>query len=298
MRYAVVTGGNKGIGFEICKQLAWKGGVLVVFTARDEKKGTEAVEKLRGCGLADRVVFHRVDVMDPHTINSLVDFIKTQFGRLDILVNNAGISGTIANTEALRAAGLNENWPHETQAGWREIMKMMMETYETAVECIQTNYYGAKRMTEALIPLLKLSESSRIVNVSSSMGTLQSIRNKWAKGVLGDGENLTEARVEEVLNQFLRDFEQGLSKAKGWPTLMPAYSVSKAALNAYTRIAAKKHPAICINCVCPGFVRTDQTFNFGDLSAEEGAASPVRLALQPHGGPSGLFFICEEVSSF
>ena len=84
-RYAVVTGSNKGIGFEICKQLACNG-VLVVLTARDEKKGLEALEKLKGCGLSDRVFFHQLDVVDPSSIASLVDFIKTKFGRLDILV--------------------------------------------------------------------------------------------------------------------------------------------------------------------------------------------------------------------
>ncbi|XP_052171667.1 (+)-neomenthol dehydrogenase-like [Diospyros lotus] len=84
-RYAVVTGSNKGIGFEICRQLACNG-VLVVLTARDEKKGLEAVEKLKGCGLSDLVFFHQLDVVDPSSVASLVDFIKTKFGRLDILV--------------------------------------------------------------------------------------------------------------------------------------------------------------------------------------------------------------------
>jgi len=84
-RYAVVTGANKGIGFEICRQLA-SNGITVVLTARDEKRGTEALEKLRGSGLSDLVVFHQLDVVDPSSIASLADFVKTQFGRLDILV--------------------------------------------------------------------------------------------------------------------------------------------------------------------------------------------------------------------
>ena len=82
-RYAVVTGANKGIGFAICKQLA-SNGVSVVLTARDEKRGVEAVEKLKELG--HPVVFHQLDVTDPKSITSLADFIRNQFGKLDILV--------------------------------------------------------------------------------------------------------------------------------------------------------------------------------------------------------------------
>lgn len=294
-RIAVVTGANKGIGFEICRQLA-SNGVTVILTSRDENRGIEALHKLKqGSGFGnDEVFFHRVDVMDSNSINSLVDFINTKFGKLDILVNNAGISGAFVNIGAFGAANLSDK-PEEAQVNWSEIMK---ETYELAVECLETNYYGPKRMIEALTPLLELSDSPRIVSVSSSMGKLKGISNEWAKGVLSDPENLTEEKIEEVLNQFLSDFKEGLLKPKGWPIFLSAYTVSKAALNAYTRIAAKKKPNICINCVCPGFVKTDINFNRGILSVEEGAASPVRLALLPHQGPSGLFFIRHEVSQF
>ncbi|CAL5340077.1 unnamed protein product [Camellia sinensis] len=83
-RYAVVTGANKGLGFEIYRQLASKG-IMVVLTARDEKKGLEVLEKLKSDGLFDHVVFFLLDVVDPSSIASLADFIKSKFGRLDIL---------------------------------------------------------------------------------------------------------------------------------------------------------------------------------------------------------------------
>ncbi|KAL7258890.1 hypothetical protein ACSBR1_004907 [Camellia fascicularis] len=83
--YAIVTGSNKGIGFEICRQLASKG-IIVVLTPRDEKKGFEALEKLKSDGLSDHMVFCQLDVVDPSSVASLVDFIKSKFGRLDILV--------------------------------------------------------------------------------------------------------------------------------------------------------------------------------------------------------------------
>ena len=126
----------------------------------------------------------------------------------------------------------------------------------------------------------------------------QNIKNEWAKAVLSDAENLTEERVDEVLNQFLKDFKEGLLEAKSWPSNLSAYTVSKAALNAYTRILARKCPTLCINCVCPGFVKTDLNYNSGILTIEEGAESPVRLALLPDGGPSGQFFVRKEVSEF
>jgi len=84
-RYAVVTGSNKGIGFETVKMLA-SNGVKVMLTARDEKKGHEAIEKLKEFDLSDQVMFHQLDVTHPASITSLVEFFKTRFGRLDILV--------------------------------------------------------------------------------------------------------------------------------------------------------------------------------------------------------------------
>jgi len=81
----VVTGANKGIGFGICKKLALNG-IVVVLTARNEKRGLEAVERLKEFGLSDFLVFHQLDVTDPPSVAALAQFIKTRFGRLDILV--------------------------------------------------------------------------------------------------------------------------------------------------------------------------------------------------------------------
>nr|CAB3447353.1 unnamed protein product [Digitaria exilis] len=83
LRVAVVTGGNRGIGLEICRQLA-SSRVLVVLTARDEEKGSRAVEELHKSGLSD-VIFHQLDVADRSSITQLAEFVKTKFGKLDIL---------------------------------------------------------------------------------------------------------------------------------------------------------------------------------------------------------------------
>ncbi|KAK8718349.1 hypothetical protein V6N13_045585 [Hibiscus sabdariffa] len=290
-RYAVVTGANRGIGFELCRQLAAKG-MTVVLTARDENKGLEAVEKLKQYGLSETVVFHQLDVTVPASVSSLADFIKTKFGRLDILVNNAGIGGFTADEDVVKAAVLNKSF---SAINWTEIL---IETNESSEECLKTNYYGVKTMCETLLPLLQLSDSPRIINISASMGQLKNISNEWAKAVLGDVENLNEDKVEQVLRIFVNDFREASLEAKGWPTLLATYSVSKAAMNAYARILAKKHPGFQISCVCPGNVKTDINYNTGLLSVEEGAESGVRLALLPDNGPTGHFFVRVEQSEF
>jgi len=211
------------------------------------------------------------------------------------LVNNAGISGAITDGDALAASGVGKEGGGNAKIDWS---KILFETYELGEECLKTNYYGTKRVTEALLPLLQISDSPRIVNVSSSIGQLKEIPNDWAKGVLGDGESLTEERVDKVLSEFLKDFKEDSLETKGWPGYYSAYIVSKAALNAYTRIVAKKYPSFRINCVCPGYIKSDFNQNQGFLTIDEGAESIVRLALLPNDGPSGFFFSRNEVFNF
>ncbi|KAK4266804.1 hypothetical protein QN277_023677 [Acacia crassicarpa] len=128
IRYAVVTGGNKGIGYGICKKLATRG-VKVVLTARDEKRGLEALENLKQeIGVSDFLVFHQLDVTDPTSIASLTHFITTTFGKLDILVNNAAITGSkISDPDAFvkKINGADIKWD-----------KIMFQTYEMAQECV------------------------------------------------------------------------------------------------------------------------------------------------------------------
>ncbi|KAI9109961.1 hypothetical protein K1719_019002 [Acacia pycnantha] len=299
--YAVVTGGNKGMGFQICKQLA-SSGITVVLTARDEKRGLEAVEKLKSeSSVSGEVFFHKFDVTDPSaSLSSLANFIKTKFGKLDILVNNAGIFGLIIDRDALMTATSQGDFAAKIERGEAfDLSKIVTENYELAEACVKTNYYGPKVLCEGLIPLLQLSDSPRIVNVSSSFGSLEKFPSGWSKEVLSDNESLTEEKVEEVLKQFLADYKEGSLETKGWPTVTYTnYTVSKACLNAYTRILAKNYPSLCVNSVCPGYVKTDMTFNTGLYTVEEGVESIVRVALLPDGTQSGLFFHRSEVVPF
>ncbi|KAG5563160.1 hypothetical protein RHGRI_005796 [Rhododendron griersonianum] len=110
---AIVTGSNKGIGLEICRQLA-SNGVTVILTARDENRGLEAMRNLKASGLSD-ILFHQLDVTNQANVASLAKFIKTKFNKLDILVNNAGIGGIVIDPEAQKGIkiGIHNLISHE-----------------------------------------------------------------------------------------------------------------------------------------------------------------------------------------
>ncbi|EEC77693.1 hypothetical protein OsI_16756 [Oryza sativa Indica Group] len=288
-RVAVVTGGNKGIGLEVCRQLA-ADGITVVLTARDETRGVEAAEKLRGMGLSC-VIFHHLEVTDSSSVSRLADFLTTRFGKLEILVNNAAVSGMEhaqrVDTNEEQFVGMDK----QQRLEW--LNKQGRETYDAAKNGVQTNYYGTKLVIQTLLPLLlQSSGEGRIVNVSSDAGLLRwLVNNEDLRKELDDVDNLTEERLDEVLDSFLKDFEAGALEAHGWPTApFVAYKMAKVAMNAYTRILARRHPELRVNCVHPGYVKTDMTINSGFLTPEEGGRNVVTVALLPDGGPTGAYF--------
>ncbi|XP_023772149.1 (+)-neomenthol dehydrogenase [Lactuca sativa] len=291
-RCALVTGGNKGIGFEICRQLA-SNGIKVVLTDRDESLGAKVVQQLNVSGFPD-VVFHQLDIRDPVSISRTVDFVKAHFKKLDILVNNAGHMGIIILNEEKFRAG--EGFVQVLDEKAHLLTDILKQTYELAEECIKTNYYGTKAVTKAFLPLLQLSNSPRIVNITSSYGELFFIHNEKVRNELRDMKNVTEERVDEITGWFLRDLKAGKLEENGWPLTVSAYKVSKAAINAYTRLMAKDYPKMLINCVHPGYVITDMSAQTGYITPEEGAKAPVMVALLPNDGPSGKYFSQLEIS--
>ncbi len=146
-KVAVVTGGNRGLGFEASRQLA-KQEYHVILTSRDEIKGKAAAENLRNEGLS--VQFYPLDVTSDVSSRQLAEFIRQEFRKLDVLVNNAGIY-------------------LDVQATSNKIVTAKIETLQKTFE---TNIYGVLLVTQALIPLMKEQNYGRIVNVSSSMGQL------------------------------------------------------------------------------------------------------------------------------
>lgn len=116
--------------------------------------------------------------------------------------------------------------------------------------------------------------------------------------MFSDIKSLTNEKLGEVLREFMKDYKEGALETKNWPHSLSGYTMAKVALNAYTRLLAKKFPHFRINCLCPDFVKTDINQNTGFLTIDEGAECPVRLALLPDDGPSGLFFLRDEVLPF
>jgi len=222
---ALVTGANRGIGKEVARQLA-ELTYEVLLGGRDEAKATAAAQELsESTGRAVRAV--TLDVADPASIEAVAEQVADEQGRLDVLVNNAGVgtdfgvSGTVPDFDAVQRA-------------------------------LDTNFFGAYRLTVALLGPLRQSEHPRIVNVSSGMG--------------------------------------GVAEMGGWS---PGYRVSKAAMNAMTRILATelKDEGILVNSACPGFVKTDMGGPMGATkSVEDGAKGIVWLATLPDDGPTGGFF--------
>jgi NAD(P)-dependent dehydrogenase (short-subunit alcohol dehydrogenase family) len=150
-RVAVVTGANRGIGFEICKELA-ELGVRVILTSRNEEKGSAACQQLQDRALPVR--YHQLDVCTKDSINNFYTFLTKEYGRCDILINNAGIF-----PDAHSAGG--DNWP--------SVFKTSIDTVRTAME---TNVYGPMQVCQAIVPLMIKNHYGRIVNLSSGMGQL------------------------------------------------------------------------------------------------------------------------------
>src|SRR5919108_1515922 len=138
-KIALVTGANKGLGFETCRQLAQLG-LSVILSARDINKGKTAAEQLVDRGL--NVAFYHLDVSDRSHIDRIIYKVEKQFGRIDVLVNNAAI--------------LYDTWQSAVDAD-----------FDTVNEAIRTNLFGPWRLSQICIPMMKRNKYGRIVNVSS-----------------------------------------------------------------------------------------------------------------------------------
>ena len=229
---ALVTGANRGIGRAIAEQLAARGATVLV-AGRDLDRCAEAAATI---GPQAHPV--PLDVTVQSSVDAAAGLVRQRFGRLDVLVNNAGVGGRIG--VAPSAADIDE-----IQA------------------VFDTNVFGVIRMTNAMLPLLRHSPAGRIVNVSSSVGSM--------------------TRMSDPTHYF---------------AALPAvasYPPTKSALNALTVQYAKelRGNGILVNAADPGACATDFTRALGrkiDRTAAQGAAIAVRLALLPADGPTGGLF--------
>ncbi|CAK9141862.1 unnamed protein product [Ilex paraguariensis] len=157
----------------------------------------------------------------------------------------------------------------------RQLASSGITTYEMAEECLRTNYYGTKAVTEALLSLLHLSNSARIVNFSLGYGLLMV-------------NMLTKDSCLATINK----------KIKFCPVSAACQFIKLQKPSPITRLMARRFPNILVNCVNPGYPKTDITCNTGHFTPEEGARTTVMEALLPDGGPSGLYFSEMQPSTF
>lgn len=154
-RVAVVTGANRGIGKETCRQLARKG-LKVVLTARSEPKGREAQAELKAEGLD--IDFHVLDVTNESQVRRLRESLEQNYGRCDVLVNNAGVL---------------------LDSGGREGASVFRTPVDLVRKTMEVNVYGPMRLCQELVPLMRKNRYGRIVNFSSGMGQLAEMNGGW-----------------------------------------------------------------------------------------------------------------------
>ncbi|MEZ4299231.1 MAG: SDR family oxidoreductase [Polyangiaceae bacterium] len=254
MKVAVVTGANRGIGYEVCRQLAQQK-VHVLLTARDQAAAEAACQSLLGEGLSAEP--YSLDVARPDTVLALSAHLTAEHGGLDILVNNAGITMNGFNREVAR-------------------------------KTLDVNFFGAAAVTEALLPQMR--PDGRVVMVSSGLADRHGMSRALAAKFTDP--KLTLDGLKALMEKFVSDVAAGRHTAEGWPS--SAYGVSKSGLNAlamvFSRMLEKDPRRILVNAVCPGWVRTSMGGPGAPRSVEHGAETPVWAALLPEGGPTGGFF--------
>jgi carbonyl reductase 1 len=254
---ALVTGGNRGLGLETARQLAQRGARVIV-TSRSEAEGYAAAQELIAEGFVAE--FKPLDVASDASVDALARNLSRDAITVDILVNNAGV--------ALR--GFSGDVVRRTLA---------------------VNYFGAARVTDALLPLIP--DGGTIVMVSSALGELVNYRAELKKRLLDPA--LARREIDALMRSFIDDVEHGVHAEAGWPS--SAYNASKAGLNALARVYARdlapRH--IRVNAVCPGWVRTDMGGRSASRSVEEGAGSIVWAALLRDGTTGGFFRDGEEI---
>lgn len=256
-KVAIVTGGNKGIGYVIVKNLCEQFKGTVYLTARDVTRGKNAVAALNELGLKPE--FHQLDIDDEGSIAAFANFIKEKHGGIDVLVNNAAIA-----------------FKHDAP-----------EPFGVQAEVtLKTNFFALLNVCNALFPLLR--PHARVVNLSSSAGFLQRIPGQEIKKKLANPD-IQLSELVQLMKDFIEAAKNGDHASKGWPD--SCYVVSKVGVSALSRIQhrellADSREDIVLNHVHPGYVDTDMTSHKGPLTPEQGADAPTYLALLPEGTTS------------
>lgn len=281
-RVAAVTGANKGIGLAIVRQIALQypkssynnGPLLIYLTARNEDRGKAAIESLETDkqlqsakalhsqgGLTD-VKYLNLDISSKQSVEDFATHLKTNHpDGIDFLINNAAVA----------MQGFDSNVVKET------------------LDC---NYYSTLRAMQLLLPHIK--NGGRLVNVASMAGNLSP---KYSDSIKSRFRNAnTRKDITQLMQDFTTAVEHG-SHQKDWPSA--AYAVSKAGVIGVTRVIAQQNQEggskTLINSCCPGYVKTDMTRGGGTKTPDQGAQTPVLLALGDIGGSNGQLWSEEKI---
>ncbi|KAK1749409.1 carbonyl reductase [NADPH] 1 [Echria macrotheca] len=279
-RVGVVTGANKGIGYAIVRQLALqyphsplnRGPLLIYLTARDTQRGESAVSSLgsdpalrqakalASDGGLTSIRFHPLDIASSASISTFAAALaKEHPDGIDFVINNAGM--------AMDGFDIN--------------------VVKTTLAC---NYHGTLAATRAFLPLLTKPDGGRIVNVASSAGLL----NRYSRSIQ---ERFLHAKsvddVTSLMDEFTAAVERGTERAEGWPSA--AYATSKAGeigmtLQIAEELKRQGKTEVLVNVCCPGWVVTDMTKGRGHKTPDQGAQTPVMLAIGDIEGKSGKFW--------
>lgn len=281
-RVGAVTGANKGVGLAIVRQLALQypkssynnGPLLIYLTARNDERGKAALDTLKQDpqlksakalrshgGLAD-IKYLPLDIDSKQSIEEFVTTLKEEHpDGIDFLINNAAIAMN----------GFDKN------------------VVEKTLHC---NYFGTLELTQKLLPHIK--DGGRLVNVASMAGHLNSNYSSTIKS------RFLNAKSPQEITQLMEEFTSAVSNnahQKDWPSA--AYSVSKAGVIGMTRTLARLNAQAgsktLINSCCPGWVKTDMTKGRGYKTPDEGAQTPVLLALGDIKGSNGEFWQHEKI---
>ena len=244
---------------------------MIYLTARSDERGAEAVKTLNEDpqlkqakvlsqdGGDTTISFHALDISQTKSIQEFRDFLKSKHpDGLDFVINNAGIA----------MQGFDAN-----------VVKATLET----------NYYGTLEATQDLLPLLR--NGGRMVNVSSAAGKLNKYSDEIRNAFLQAAKTAVPA-VTSLMEKFKQAVDDGKEKEAGFPSA--AYAVSKAGETAFTKAIAmeeaKRGRNVLVNACCPGYVKTDMTRGGGAKTPDQGAKTPVMLALEDIGGKTGEFW--------
>lgn len=213
------------------------------------------------------IKYHALDISDPKSIHAFRDFLKKEHpDGIDFAINNAGVA---------------------------------FDGFDSTVvkNTLATNYYGTLEASNAFLPLIR--NAGRLVNVSSTAGRLNKYSDEIRNAFLSASKTSIPA-VTALMQQFQTAVDEGREQKAGFPSA--AYATSKAGETAYTKALAmeeaKRDRGALVNACCPGYVDTDMTKGRGRKTPDQGAMTPVMLALHDIGGNTGEFWMSEQITEW